>query len=243
MTSLVQACAALTESLIDDPFYCSITEGFGGDLVARKRALSRYFHYALEEAERTGRCVMAEDPRLGAAAWLLPRPGDVEVAESRSKFEFLGSALGSGGKENYYRIVRYMAPLAARVIPPSAWYLSIIGIVPWAQGRGLGATLLASTLSEAERANVACYLETFTPRTLKFYQPLGFRTVANHIEPTTHKELCNHAERYLAKLSTETTVFSAEGLEDSAARLRRSNDLDKRKTLPSSWARLAASVD
>jgi ribosomal protein S18 acetylase RimI-like enzyme len=188
MTSLVQACAALTESLIDDPFYCSITEGFGSDLVARKHALSRYFRYSLEEAQRTGRCVMAEDPRVGAAAWLLPRPPHVEAAESRSKFEFLDSALGSAGKENYYRIVRYMAPLAARVIPPGAWYLSIIGIAPWAQGRGLGVTLLASTLAEAERANVACYLETFTPRTVKFYQRLGFRSVANHIEPTTHKE-------------------------------------------------------
>lgn len=188
MTPLVLACAALTESLIDDPFYWSITEGFGGDLVARKHALSRYFHYSLEEAERTGRCVVAEDPRLGAAAWLLPRPADVDAVESRSKSEFLGSALGSRGKENYYRIVRCMAPLATRVIPQGAWYLSIIGIVPWAQGRGLGATLLASTLSEAARANVACYLETFTPRNLKFYQRLGFRPVANHIEPTTQKE-------------------------------------------------------
>jgi len=185
---LVQACAALTESLIDDPFYWSITEGFGGDLVARRRALNRYFHYSLKEAERTGRCVVAEDPRLGAAAWLLPRPADVDARESRSKSEFLGSALGPRGTENYYRIVRYMAPLAARVIPQGAWYLSIVGIVPWAQGRGLGATLLASTLSEAERADVACYLETFTPRNLEFYQRLGFRPVANHIEPTTGKE-------------------------------------------------------
>jgi hypothetical protein len=132
MTSLVQACAALRESLIDDPFYCSITEGFGDDLVARKHALSCYFRYSLEKAERTGRCVMAEDPRVGAAAWLLPRPPHIEAAESRSKFEFLGSALGSAGKENYYRIVRYMAPLAARVIPPGAWYLSIIGVAAWA---------------------------------------------------------------------------------------------------------------
>lgn len=188
MTPLVQACAALTESLIDDPFYWSITEDFEGDLVARKHALSRYFHYSLEEAGRTGRCVMAEDPRLGAAAWLLPRPADVDAVESRSKSEFLGSALGSRGKENYYRIVSFMAPLAARVIPQGAWYLSIVGIVPWAQGRGLGATLLAGTLPEAGRAHVACYLETFTPRTLNFYRRLGFRPVADHLEPTTCKE-------------------------------------------------------
>jgi ribosomal protein S18 acetylase RimI-like enzyme len=90
--------------------------------------------------------------------------------------------------ENYYRIVRYMGPLADRVVPGDAWYLSIIGILPSAQGRGLGATLLAGTLAEASHANVTCYLETFTPRSLRFYERLGFRRVAGHLEPTTNEE-------------------------------------------------------
>jgi GNAT superfamily N-acetyltransferase len=188
MTPFVQASAALAESLFDDPFYWAITEDFGNDLAARKRALNLYFHYSLEEAERTGRCVVAPDPRLGAAAWLLPRAPAVDAAESSAKTEYLASALGSRGKENYYRIVRYMAPLAAQVVPRDSWYLSIIGILPSAQGRGLGAKLLAGTLAEASRANVTCYLETFTPRNLKFYARLGFRQVADHLEPTTHKE-------------------------------------------------------
>jgi GNAT superfamily N-acetyltransferase len=90
--------------------------------------------------------------------------------------------------ENYYRMVRYMAPLAARVVPGDAWYLSIVGVLPSAQGRGLGATLLAATLAEASRANVACYLETFTPRNLRFYEQLEFHRVADHLEPTTNKD-------------------------------------------------------
>jgi GNAT superfamily N-acetyltransferase len=90
--------------------------------------------------------------------------------------------------ENYHRIVRYMAPLAARVIPRGAWYLSIIGILPSAQGRGLGATLLTETLAEASHAHKPCYLETFTPRNLNFYERLGFLRVANDLEPTTNKE-------------------------------------------------------
>ena len=80
----------------------------------------------------------------------------------------------SRGMENYHRIVRYMTALAAQAIPHSAWYLSIVGILPSAQGRGLGATLLAGTLAEASHAHVPCYLETFTPRNLRFYERLGF---------------------------------------------------------------------
>ena len=188
MTSLVPASAALVESPFDEPFCWAITEGFGSDLAARKQALSRYFHYSLEEAQRTGRCVVAPDPGLGAAAWLLPRSAEVDAAESSAKAECLAAALGSRGVENYYRMVSHMAPLAAQVVPPDAWYLSIIGILPPAQGRGLGATLLAGTLAEASQAKATCYLETFTPRNLRFYERLGFRRVAEHLEPTTSRE-------------------------------------------------------
>ena len=188
MTSFVQASAALAESLFDDSFYWAIAGGFGNDHAARRQALIGYFHYSLEEASRTGRCVVASDPRLGAAAWLLPRSPEVDATESSAKSQYLASTLGSCGRDTYYRIVRYMAPLAARVVPADAWYLSIIGILPSVQGRGLGATLLAGTLAEASVANATCYLETFTPRNLRFYERLGFRQVADHIEPTTNKE-------------------------------------------------------
>lgn len=188
MTAFVEASAALAESLLDDPFYWAISDDCGTDIAARKRVLSRYFHYSLEEAERTGRCVVAQDPSLGAAAWLLPRSPETEAAESSAKSQYLASVLGPRGVENYYRIVRYMAPLAAQVIPRGAWYLSIIGILPSARGRGLGAELLADTLEEATQAEVACYLETFSPRNLRFYERLGFRWVADHHEPTTNKE-------------------------------------------------------
>ena len=173
---------------MDDPFYWAITDDFGSDLTARRRALIRYFHYSLAEAERTGRCILARDPTLGAAAWLLPRSREVDAAESSAKSRYLASILGPRGAESYHRIVRYMAPLAAKVVPDGAWYLSIIGILPSAQGRGLGAALLTDTLADASRDRVPCYLETFTPRTLRFYERLGFSRVATHLEPITDKE-------------------------------------------------------
>ena len=85
-------------------------------------------------------------------------------------------------------MVRHMAALTARVAPADAWYLSIIGVLPSAQGSGLGARLLAGTLAEASVARVSCYLETFTARNLRFYQRLGFRCVASFIEPVTNRD-------------------------------------------------------
>lgn len=186
--SFAEASAALVDSLFDDPFYQAISEDFAADVSGRKQALLQYFQYSLEEADRTGRCVLAPDPKLGAAAWLLPRSAEVDATESRAKSEFLSSVLGSRGKENYYRILRFLAPRARHVVPRDAWYLSIIGVAPWAKGRGLGAALLAETLVETDAAKVTCYLETFSPRNLRFYERLGFRGVAAHLEPTTDRE-------------------------------------------------------
>ena len=40
-------------------------------------------------------------------------------------------------------------------------------------------------LAEASTARVSRYLETFAPRTVRFSERLGFRPVANYVEPVT----------------------------------------------------------
>lgn len=55
-------------------------------------------------------------------------------------------------------------------------------LVIMAQGQGLGEKLLAGTLAEASQANATCYLETFTPRNLRFYERMGFCRVAEHVD-------------------------------------------------------------
>jgi len=69
--------------------------------------------------------------------------------------------------------------------PAGAWYLSILGVLPAAQGRGIGAQMLAPALAAADRAGAVCYLESFSERNPAFYGRLGFDAVATHLEPTT----------------------------------------------------------
>ena len=177
---------ALADALIVDPFYLAISVDFEHDMPARKAVLADYFAYSLGEAPPTGRSLTAGDARPGAAAWLLPRADAVDAAESAAKGEYLAGALGPRGHNNYRRIVDFMAARSPAVVPPEAWYLSILGISPAAQGRGLGARLLAPTLAEADAAGVPCFLETFTPRSVAFYERLGFRGAAEHLEPVTN---------------------------------------------------------
>jgi ribosomal protein S18 acetylase RimI-like enzyme len=176
---------ALALSLLPDPFYQAITIEHAGSHGDRLATLEKYFEYSLSEAERTGRCILAPNPAAGAAAWLLPRTAQVSAAEDAAKASFMAKLLGTQGSRNYHAIVDFMSPLAARHVPSHAWYLSIVGVHPTAQGQGLGQQLLAPTLLEASAGREVCYLETFTPRNLAFYERLGFVAVADYAEPVT----------------------------------------------------------
>jgi GNAT superfamily N-acetyltransferase len=176
---------ALVDALRFDAFYVAISEKFGDDEVRRREALARYFEYSMSEGERRGRLVVWPDPSMGAAVWLLPAAGSVSDAEAGARAAFLTEVMGAQGADNYRRIIEFMRPRASSVIEESAWYLSIVGVAPSAQGQGIGARLLEPTLAEADEAGVDCYLETFDSRNPRFYQRLGFSAVGSHIEPVT----------------------------------------------------------
>jgi GNAT superfamily N-acetyltransferase len=178
------AIPALVDALIGDVFYQTILIEHDGD-EAKRAALARYMIYSLDEAERTGRVVTADDPMLGAALWLLPQAPDVTERERAAKRAFLGECLGPRGFANYERTVGFMHAHSAPSVPGDAWYLSILGVRRSEQGRGIGLRLLAPTLAQADAAGAATWLETFTTAAARFYERAGFRLMAWHDEPTT----------------------------------------------------------
>jgi GNAT superfamily N-acetyltransferase len=179
---------ALVESLRHDPFYVAITEDYGDTESRRIEALSRYFDYSMSEGARSGRCVTVLDEGPAAAVWLLPGSAERTTAEARAKAAFLAAILGPKGVENYRRIMDFMTPRAQSAVKGSAWYLSIIGVSPAAQGRGIGGRVVHTTLAEADQIGASCFLETFSQRNLPFYQRFGFEVVALHQEPTTRSQ-------------------------------------------------------
>jgi GNAT superfamily N-acetyltransferase len=175
---------ALVDALIGDVFYQTIFVEHAAD-AEKRAALTRYMDYSMAEAERTGRVVTADDPRVGAALWLLPRAPEVETRERDAKHAFLAGLCGPRGYEHYRRITAFMHERAEAAIPSTAWYLSILGVDPGAQGQGIGARLLEPTRAEAHVAGVTTWLETFTTRGARFYERAGFRLVSWHDEPVT----------------------------------------------------------
>lgn len=177
---------ALALSLLPDPFYQAITADVANSKEAQLTMLDQYFEYSMGEAERTGRTVLAQPAHFGGTAWLLPRAENVDALESKAKHAFLANTLGPAGYQHYCRIIDFMSPRATKHVSTDAWYLSIVGVHPSAQGKGLGEALLRPTLQEATRLGVSCFLETFTPRNVRFYNRLGFVTVGEYLEPVTN---------------------------------------------------------
>jgi ribosomal protein S18 acetylase RimI-like enzyme len=183
--SCAVAAATLAAALIADPFYQAISADCGKDEEHRSGLLERYFRDALEEAMESGRCVIHEDPALGAAIWHLPRAPQIEAAQSAAKLRRLSTLLSARGLDNYRRIIDFMSRESRQLVPSDAWYLSIIGVHPAAQGRRVGGMLLEPTLAEADAQRAYAFLETFTPRTARFYERVGFKQIAQRLEPVT----------------------------------------------------------
>ena len=177
---------SLVAALEDNPFYSTLVSA-EDHRDERRRRLAGYFSYSLAEAKILGRTVYLEDPALGASAWLLPSDDQSERAAASRKHEFLEQCLGPRGLQTYEAIAGWMAERAAPIVT-GAWYLSIVGVSPLAQGQGLGQRLLAPTLAEADAAGALCSLETFSSRNVTFYERLGFRTERVFREPTTGSE-------------------------------------------------------
>jgi GNAT superfamily N-acetyltransferase len=59
----------------------------------------------------------------------------------------------------------------------SHYYLEYIGVDPAFQGKGLGSMILDHVITQADQAQVGCYLETVTRINLPLYQRFGFQII------------------------------------------------------------------
>lgn len=175
--------AALYEALQVDAFYTTMERSV--DNGSSREAMLRYLDYSIKEAEQYGAVVIPRDHNYGISIWSKPLDSRLEAEKHQLKQQFLEEHMGHASLDTYNAIVDFMSSASGRVVNDHYWYLSIIGILPEYQGKGLGAELLEQVLQEADRMQVPTYLETFTPRNVTFYNRFGYRSVKAIEEPTT----------------------------------------------------------
>ena len=184
-TEASQAARSLAAALIGDPFYRAVTVACGDDEAARLAMLEAYFALALTEGEQAGRVDLADDGGNGAAIWTTDTPAALRQAAYAQREDALRVLLGEQGFAHFSAIVGNMEHVLAPHALQDAWYLSIAGIAPDAQGRGWGASVLAPGLTAVDAAGAACFLETYNERSLPFYGRLGFAVAGRYAEAVT----------------------------------------------------------
>lgn len=175
---------ALYLALRDDPFYQRL-EAAHSDHEGAQAAMLRYFALSIREAETWGRVEMVSNGSDGAAVWTLPMSPEAQRRKRLEKTAALIEAMGAECAAMFNRIEENMAVHEHALGLDGHWYLSILGVAPEAQGQGVGARLLAPTLSEADAAGAHSYLTTFSPRNIRFYERIGYVVAGKFDEPVT----------------------------------------------------------
>lgn len=179
---------SLHRALVDDAFYIAMEASVDQNRMTPEEGMIRYMAYSMQEAVAYGDLVLPEKGTYGAAIWSKPLDSQAQVEQSKAKKEFLRREMGEKSLETYLAIVDFMSSAAEPHVDDSFWYLSIVGISPEFQGKGLGAPLITPVLEKTDALKVPTFLETFTPRNMSFYRHLGYEAAASFLEPVTRTE-------------------------------------------------------
>lgn len=174
-------------ALTNDPFYIAMEKSVERSLDP-KEAMLCYYDYSILEAEKFGHLWLPEEPPYGGAVWSVPLNSDEASKKSEAKKTFILTSMGQLSLQTYEEIVGFMSKASEGVLADSDWYLSILGVLPEFQGKGLGSGLVRPILQKADEAGCATYLETFTPRNMSFYKRLGYEAIASFPEPLTKRD-------------------------------------------------------
>lgn len=178
-----QFAQALYHALKEDPFYITMEASMDDD--SAEEGMLRYLDYSIQEAATYGELFIPKGQEYGISVWSKPIEMKLAQKKNRQKKDFINRHMGRNSLATYSDIVRFMSEKSAFLISDRYWYLSIVGVLPDYQGKGLGIKLVDNILQHTDDAKIPTYLETFTPRNMTFYNRLGYQVLDSFSEPTT----------------------------------------------------------
>ena len=179
---------ALYQALLSDSFYATLAKTISNSLEAQQVGMLKYLDYSMQEASQFGVLLLPSEHQYGASIWSKPLSFEESKQKKHLKETFIKNELGESAWNCYHEIVTFMDKQIDGIIPDNIWYLSILGLHPRHQNKGLGSGLVQPILSQMDKLGVPTYLETFTPRNISFYKRLGYKIVDSFLEPTTKAE-------------------------------------------------------
>jgi GNAT superfamily N-acetyltransferase len=169
------AAYVYSSAFYEDPFW----KFFYPEPKKREIKLEGFFRCILRFEFYSGVLLGIGDPLQGCALWNFPNKGKkrnlsiFKIIFHKDVFRFII-------KRDFpislkaLRIFIHNNKMHKKYAPDSHYYLSILGVLPTAQGKGLGSKLILNFLNQINGQNVAVYLETMKDSNVSFYKKLGF---------------------------------------------------------------------
>jgi ribosomal protein S18 acetylase RimI-like enzyme len=156
-----------------DPFYSFVFP----DSKQRTRLLPWRSRKLLAYAGRFG-LIFTDEGHHGSSFWLGPEHTNLQLGGILQTGLFLFPFKVSFQEfKRSMQLTRISDRLHKHSISGQHLYLMEVGVEPAQQSHGLGRALVQAGLSRADALGVPCYLETYNPKNLGFYNSLGFRVV------------------------------------------------------------------
>ncbi len=171
---VADAARALARAFEGDPALVSLF----ADPARRARALRAFLTVPVADALDHGYvdALLVGGAVAGAAVWFPPGAYPFGLwRRMRTLPRML--AVAAAAPREFRRLGRFGSNVDAAFPEDRPWYLCVVGVVPEAQGRGLGTRLLRPGLERCDAAGGDCYLETDTPEATRLYERLGFETI------------------------------------------------------------------
>ena len=165
------AVGVLARGMRDNPNHVAI---FGPDPGKRVRALERgfaaYFRVVTAQAPL---CARLDGVVVGVAG-MVP-PGRCRLSATQRLR--LIPTMARGPIRDAWRASRVSRAWGARDPDESHSHLGPVAVDEGLKGRGIGTRLMEAYCAQLDEAHLAAYLETETPRNVRFYERFGFGTV------------------------------------------------------------------
>jgi len=178
-SQIVLAGRLLIKAFFDDPFFTYIFP----DPNAHIEALDFYFQASIRAGRLFEAVYTTSGVPYGVAVWGTPSQALTPEQTAQAGLNRFPALFGEAAYQRYQRMCDYLMALRNRDMPSLHWYLSILGVDPEHQGKGIGHVLMQPVLTQADATGVPCYLETFKDDNLAFYRRCGFAILFTGVEP------------------------------------------------------------
>lgn len=172
--------ASLARAFHDDPFYDWLLPKGPG----RAPAALGFFRLLLRQLSNDLQQTYTLPDRAGCALWLPPGKHQLSWWRQARLIPSFTRVVGLEGIPRGLRIIAHMDALHERFAPEPHYTLSVLGVDPAAQGRGLSRLLLEPMLARCDDEKRLVYLETAKARNVPLYERYGFVSRAE----TKHQE-------------------------------------------------------